>query len=82
MKFGPTFFRSKAIFGFIEIIRKERGRRERLKNILFSIVWFASNKKKCIRKTQVLVQNAGGDEAEIPSFHGKAKSSLDFNFCD
>jgi hypothetical protein len=32
------------LFGFRETIRKESGRRERLKNILFSIVWFARNK--------------------------------------
>jgi len=34
------------MFGFRETIRKERERRERLKNSLFSIVWFASNKIK------------------------------------
>ena len=46
------------MFGFRETIRKESGRRERLNNILFSIVWFASNK---VRKESFMLgptQNA------------------------
>ena len=46
------------MFGFRETIKKERGRRGRLKNILFSIVWFANNK---VRKESFMLaptQNA------------------------
>ena len=46
------------MFGFRETIRKERGRRERLKNILFSIVWFAINE---VRKDSFMLEPTQND---------------------
>jgi hypothetical protein len=49
------------MFGLRESRRKERGRRERSKNILLSIVWFAIKKG---RKESILV---GPTKIVIPS---------------
>jgi len=44
---------------------------------LFSFVWV---QEKHLCETQFWCKNASREEAEIPSFYYKAKSSLDFNF--
>ena len=61
------------MFGFRETIRKERGRRERLKNILFSIVWFAINK---VRKESFMLGPT--QNAITPKLDGKWEEALLF----